>query len=176
MRRLPSPVQSRPFPTVTVKRLEKLFELRGGARVRRSLANLFYTMQLPHSPLTKQDTPARTCASPVMHVPAPRPRLLAHTHTYMHNFAGRCDHPIPARTSILAGITSTTRCKTLRSAKVCRGMRSLNSAVWRTVWQGSRGCRMLLKVARYSWEQLEVAGDGVWGRTSHCGSRRARSP
>ena len=32
-----------------------------------------------HSPLTKQDTPARTCASPVMHVPAPRPGLLAHT-------------------------------------------------------------------------------------------------
>ena len=57
-----------------------------------------------HSPLTKQDTPARTCASPVMHVPAPRPRLLAHTHTYMHNFAGRCAHPIPAHTSILAGI------------------------------------------------------------------------
>ena len=95
-----------------------------------------------HSPLTKQDTPARTCASPVMHVPAPRPGLLAHTHTYMHNFAGRCDHPIPARTSILAGIASTTRCKTWRWAKVCRGVRRLDSAVWRTVWQGRIGCRI----------------------------------
>ena len=77
-----------------------------------------------HSPLTKQDTPARTCASPVMHVPAPRPGLLAHTHTYMHNFAGRCAHPIPAHTSILAGIASTTRCKTCggrRSAAECAG-------------------------------------------------------